>query len=187
IVFEASVILSRRDILRAIAVSSFTPLPKATAKQTAQLTPSRSLAWRHGACLLGDLKYPAGFSQFDYTNANARHGGLVRRAALGTFDSFNMVIAGIKGNLVEGIELIYDSLMAPSLDEPASVYGLVAEAVSYPPDFSWVSFRLRAEARWHDGRPLLPEDVLFSLNAFKTYHPQLSVYYRHVSHAEKTG
>jgi microcin C transport system substrate-binding protein len=50
-----------------------------------------------------------------------------------------------------------------------------------------VSFRLRAAAKWHDGRPVLPEDVLFSLNAFRKYHPQLSVYYRHVVHAEKTG
>ena len=106
---------------------------------------------------------------------------------LGTFDSFNMVVAGVKGDLAEGIELIYDPLMASSLDEAASVYGLIAEAARYPADFSWVSFRLRAQARWHDGRPITPEDVLFSLKAFRTFHPQLSVYYRHVVHAEKTG
>ena len=59
-----------------------------------------------------------------------------------TYDSFNMVVAGVKGNLVEGISLIYDTLMAPSLDEMASEYGLIAEAAHYPADFSWVSFRL---------------------------------------------
>ena len=138
-------------------------------------------------CLLGDLKYPASFERFDYVNANAKRGGVVRRAALGTFDSFNMVVAGVKGDLAEGIELIYDPLMASSLDEAASVYGLIAEAARYPADFSWVSFRLRAQARWHDGRPITPEDVLFSSKAFRTFHPQLSVYYRHVVHAEKTG
>ena len=148
---------------------------------------SQALPWKHGVCLLGDLKYPPSFRQFDYVNANAKRGGLVRRAALGTFDSFNMVVAGVKGDLVEGIDLIHDPLMAPSLDEAASVYGLIAEAACYPPDFSWVSFRLRAAAKWHDGRPILPEDVLFSLAAFRKYHPQLSVYYRHVVHAEKIG
>jgi microcin C transport system substrate-binding protein len=185
-VIGSPVILSRRDVLRATALSAFTPLLKA-GQQPAQVKASQGLPWKHGVCLLGDLKYPPSFRQFDYVNANAKRGGLVRRAARGTFDSFNMVVAGIKGDLVEGIELVYDPLMAPSLDEAASVYGLVAEAACYPADFSWVSFRLRAAAKWHDGRPILPEDVLFSLNAFRKYHPQLSVYYRHVAHAEKTG
>ena len=180
-------ILNRRDVLRATAISFFAPLLRGAAAQPAQATASQAAPWKHGACLLGDLKYAPGFARFDYVNENARRGGIVRRAAQGTFDSFNMVVAGVKGDLVEGIELIYDPLMAPSLDEAASVYGLVADAVRYPEDISWVSFRLRAEARWHDGRPILPEDVLFSLNAFRTYHPQLSVYYRHVVHAAKTG
>ncbi|HUN98402.1 MAG TPA: ABC transporter substrate-binding protein, partial [Bradyrhizobium sp.] len=60
-------------------------------------------------------------------NAAAKPGGGVRRAAQGTFDSFNLVVAGVKGDLAEGIELIYDPLMASSLDEAASVYGLIAE------------------------------------------------------------
>lgn len=179
-------ILSRRDILRATVFSAFTPL-LAVERQSTQATASQALPWKHGVCLLGDLKYPPSFRQFDYVNANAKRGGLVRRAALGTFDSFNMVVAGVKGDLAEGIELIYDPLMAPSLDEAASVYGLVAEAACYLADFSWVSFRLRAAAKWHDGRPIRPEDVLFSLNAFRKYHPQLSTYYNHVVHAEKTG
>ena len=103
---------------------------------------SAAASWTHGASLLGNLKYPAGFRHFDYVNADAPKGGSVRRAAVGTFDSFNTVIAGIKGNLVEGIELIYDTLMAPSLDEVASEYGLVAEAVRYPPDFAWVELQI---------------------------------------------
>ena len=176
-------ILSRRDFLRATAFSAFAPVLKAGQ----QVKASQALPWKHGVCLLGELKYPPSFRQFDYVNANAKIGGLVRQAALGTFDSFNMVVAGVKGDLVEGIDLIHDPLMAPSLDEAASVYGLIAEAACYPPDFSWVSFRLRAAAKWHDGRPILPEDVLFSLAAFRKYHPQLSVYYRHVVHAEKIG
>jgi Bacterial extracellular solute-binding proteins, family 5 Middle len=98
-----------------------------------------------------------------------------------------MVVAGIKGDLAAGVELIYDPLMVLSLDEVASAYGLIAEAARYPADFSWVSFRLRPDARWHDSRPILVEDVLFSLKAFRNLHPQLSIYYRHVKRAAKTG
>jgi hypothetical protein len=57
------------------------------------------------------------------------------------------VIFGVKGDLIEGIELIYDTLMAPSLDEAGSEYGLIAEPVSYPADLSSVCFRLRASER----------------------------------------
>ena len=121
-----------------------------------------------------------GFSHFDYVNPDAPKGGSVRRAAIGTFDSFNMVVAGVKGNLAQGIELIYDTLMAPSLDEAASLYGLIAEAVRYAPDFSWASYRLHPAARWHDGRAITPGDVIYSLEVFKRLHPLLASYYRHV-------
>ena len=69
----------------------------------------------------------------------------------------------------------------------SSEYGLLAEAVSYPDDFSSVSYRLRREAKWHDGTPITPDDVIFSFDAFKKYSPQSSAYYRHVTKAEKTG
>ena len=78
--------------------------------------------------LFGDLKYPAGFKQFDYVNANAPKGGAVRQIALGTFDNFNPVVAGVKGSLAAGIELIYETLAVASLDEVSSEYGLLAEA-----------------------------------------------------------
>jgi microcin C transport system substrate-binding protein len=141
----------------------------------------------HGIALLGEPKYSATFKHFDYVNSNAPHGGAVRQAVVGTYDSFNMVIAGVKGNLVEGLSRIYDTLMAPSLDEVASEYGLIAESVRYPADFSWVSFRLRAAARWHDGKPISPEDVIYSLEMFKKLDPELAAYYRHIVGADKVG
>ena len=144
-------------------------------------------AWRHGIALLGDLKYPAQFARFDYVRALAPRAGTVRRAVVGTYDSFNLVVAGVKGDLVEGIDLIYDTLMVPSLDEVASEYGLIAEAACFPKDCSWVSFRLRPEAEWHDGVGISVEDVIFSLETFKELHPQLAAYYRHVVKAEKIG
>ena len=113
---------------------------------------------------------------------------MVRLIAGGqTFDNLNLVVAGVKGNLAAGVDLIYDTLMVPALDEVSAEYGLLAEAVSYPEDYSSVIYRLRANAKWHDGKPVTPEDVIFSLEAFKKNHPQLSAYYRHVTKAEKTG
>jgi microcin C transport system substrate-binding protein len=144
-------------------------------------------AWRHGVSLFGDLKYPAGFKQFDYVNANAPKGGAVREIGLGTFDNFNVVVAGVKGALAGSIPLIYETLLTPSLDEVSAEYGLLAEALTYPDDFSSASYRLRAEAKWHDGEPVTPQDVIFSLNAFKKNHPQYAAYYRHVVKVEQTG
>ena len=157
-------------------------LPSAAMAQEAAQRP-----WKHGLSLFGELKYPEGFKNFDYVNVNAPKGGAARQIAFGTFDNFNSVVAGVKGSLVAGIDLIYDTLMAPALDEVSTEYGLLAEAVYHPADFAFVTYRLRANARWHDGKPITVEDVIFSLEAFKKNHPQYSAYYRHVTKAEKTG
>ncbi len=143
--------------------------------------------WRHGLSLFGELKYPPGFKQFDYVNPNAPKGGTVRQVALGTFDNFNFVVAGVKGALADGIGSIYDRLFVPALDEASSAYGLLAEAVRYAADYSAAAYRLRQEARWHDGVPVTPDDVIFSFEAVKKYSPQQSAYYRQVLKAEKTG
>jgi microcin C transport system substrate-binding protein len=162
------------------------PLPAWTTRAEAQEGPANA-PWRHGLSLFGDLKYPAGFRQFDYVTASAPKGGTARQIALGTFDNFNVVVAGVKGSLATGVTLLYDTLLADSLDEVTSGYGLVAEAVRYPDDFSYASYRLRAEAKWHDGKPITADDVIFSFEVQKKYSPQLSAYYRHVTKVEKTG
>ena len=143
--------------------------------------------WRHGLSLFGDLKYPAGFKHFEYVNPDAPKGGTVRQIAFGTFDNFNLAVAGVKGSLAMGQGMIYDSLMTSALDEVSSEYGQIAEAVRHPADFSSVTYRLRPEARWHDGKPITPEDVIFSFDTFKKHSPQLAAYYRHVVKAEKSG
>ena len=178
--------LSRRTLLRSGAAALAAPV---TASLPALPSPARAdeKEWRHGLSLFGDLKYPADFKRFDYVNPAAPKGGTVRQIALGTFDNFNLVVSGVKGTLAGGIDLVYDTLTASAFDEVSTEYGLLAEAVSHPADFSSVTYRLRANAKWHDGRPVTPDDVIFSLEAFKRYHPQLSAYYRHVTKAEKTG
>lgn len=179
------VILSRRDLIRGLIATALVRGSVASRARAASDLASKTLTWTHGISLLGRLKYPATFTHFDYVNTHAPRGGMVRRAAIGTYDSFNVVVAGVKGNLARGIELVYDTLMAPSMDEVASVYGLIAEAARYPADHSWVSFRLRAAAKWHDGKSISADDVIFSLEVFKKLHPQLAAYYRHVTKAEK--
>ena len=181
--------LTRRAVVQAGVFTLASPAlsvigGRAAAAQSA--TPAS--IWRHGLSLFGDLRYSAGFKHFEYVNPVAPKGGTVRLIAGGqTFDNLNLVVAGVKGNLAAGVDLLYDSLMAPALDEVSAEYGLLAEAVSYPDDYSSVTYRLRGNAKWHDGKPVTPDDVIFSLEAFKKHHPQLSAYYRHVTKAEKTG
>ena len=176
---------SRRSVLRATAATLATPaLGRLGVTRPAA---AQEPAWKHGLSLFGAPKYPAGFKHFDYVNPAAPKGGTVRQIAFGTFDNFNMVVAGIKGSLADGLELITETLTTPALDEVSTEYGLLAEAVSFPLDRSSVTYRLRANARWHDGRPVTPDDVIYSLDVFKKNSPQLSAYYRHVTKAEKTG
>jgi len=140
---------------------------------------------RHATSLIGTPKYGPDFKQFDYVNPAAPKGGSVRLWAMGTFDTFNIIT--FKGNQAAGIGLIYDQLMTGSMDESSTEYGQIAEWASWPEDYSSVTYKLRDEARWHDGKPLTPEDVIFSLDVFKKYNPQYAFYYKNVTGAEKTG
>jgi microcin C transport system substrate-binding protein len=144
-------------------------------------------AWRHGLSLLDEPKYPADFRHFDYVDPNAPKGGLVRLGVQDTFDNFNLFVAGVKGALESGIPLIYDTLMEQAQDEVSTEYGLLAEAVRHPPDNSSVTYRLRKEARWHDGKPVTPADVVFSFETLKANSPQYAFYYKNVAKAEQTG
>jgi len=141
--------------------------------------------WRHATSLFGDVKYPADFTHFDYVNPDAPKGGTFRRSAIGTFDTLNPF--NIKGTPAAAATQIYDSLMTTSVDEPSSEYGLIAEAMKYPDDYSWVTFRLRPEARWHDGEPITVEDVIWSFHTLKKSHPLFNSYYKNVISAEQTG
>lgn len=181
--------ITRRSILRHGAAALTAPalttigvaLPGIAQAQQSDKT------WRHGLSLFGDPGYPDAFPHFAYVNPAAPKTGAAREAAFGTFDNFNVVVAGVKGALAGGLELIYDTLTTPALDEVSTEYGLLAEAVSYPADFSVATYRLRPQATWHDGKPVTADDVIFSFDAFKKLSPQLGAYYRHVTKAEKTG
>jgi microcin C transport system substrate-binding protein len=179
--------LSIKSLLRTWTAAVLIAAPVVFAAHAVAQETAQERVWRHGMSLFGDLKYAAGFRHFDYVNPNAPKGGAVRLTGFGTYDNFNLVVAGVKGSIGLGVDLIYDTLMTPSFDEVATSYGLLAESATYPADFSSVTYRLRPNAKWHDGKPVTPEDVLFSFNAFKTNHPRYSAYYQHVVKAEKTG
>ncbi len=141
--------------------------------------------WRHGLSLFGALKYQPGFKHFDYVNVAAPKGGTLRMGSIGTFDSLNPFI--LKGRPASLSGMIYDTLLQSSGDEPSSEYGLLAESMSYPEDFSSVTYRLRKNARWHDGKPVTPDDVIFSLEVLKKGHPRYAYYYANIIKVEKTG
>jgi microcin C transport system substrate-binding protein len=183
--------ITRRHLLQSGALAALVPALAATtglpAIGPAAAQSAGEPVWRHALSLFGDIKYPADFKRFDYVNPDAPKGGVARMISIGTFDNFNIAVAGVKGSIAPAAALIYETLMTKSQDEVVTEYGLLAEAASHPDDFSWVIYRLRKEARWHDGKPVTPEDVMFSIEALKKYSPMYASYYRHVVKTEKSG
>jgi len=118
-------------------------------------------------------------------NPDAPKGGTVRLSDTGGFDTLNPIPP--KGTLAAGIGLVYETLMTSSLDEPSTMYGLLAEAMSWPDDYSSVSFRLRPEAKWQDGEPITANDVVWSFDKLVELNPSQKFYYQHVTKAEVTG
>lgn len=142
----------------------------------------------HGFAIQGDLKYPANFDHFDYVNPNAPKGGDVTLQATqrGTFDSFNPFI--LRGNPSAAAAALFQTMTIRSGDEPGSSYCVICETMETPEDRSWVEFTLRREAKFQDGSPITPEDILWTFETLKTKgHPMYRSYYADVMKAEKTG
>jgi len=138
----------------------------------------------HALSLLGEPKYGPDFQHLDYVNPDAPKGGTLRRYALGSFDNFNAFI--VRGQAGPGSSI--ESLMTSPEDDSETEYGLIAESVEVGPDKSWVAFNLRSEPRWHDGKPITVDDVIFSLNILKEKGiPFFGAYYANVSKAEQIG
>jgi microcin C transport system substrate-binding protein len=140
----------------------------------------------HGIALYGDLKYSSSFTHFDYADPDAPKGGAVKFNAIGTYDSFNPYT--LKGVKAAGIGYLFDTLMVASSDEPSSEYGLIAESVDIAPDRLSVVFNLRKEARFHDGSPITPDDVVWTFDTLKSKGaPAYHLYYADVTKAETVG
>lgn len=140
----------------------------------------------HAIAMHGDLRYGPDFKHFDYVNAQAPKGGTLRLSALRTFDTLNpFTLKGVSG---AGTTQPFDTLLTSSADEPFSEYGLLAETIETPPDRSWVRFTLRPEARFHDGKPVTAEDVVWTFNTLVTKgHPRFRLYYGGVDKVTAEG
>ena len=136
----------------------------------------------HGLSAFGDLKYPIDYKHFDYVNPNTPKGGTLNFSVSNwnfnqntqTFNTLNSFV--LKGEAPPRMELCFDALMTSSLDEPDSVYGLVAETVLISADRNTYQFKLRQQARFHDGSPLTAKDVAYSYETLRDMgHPSLSI------------
>ncbi|MCM2474747.1 ABC transporter substrate-binding protein [Rhizobium sp. CG5] len=148
----------------------------------------------HGIAMHGEPALPAGFTHFPYVNPDVKKGGRLAYGVVGTFDALNpFVLKGMR-TTARGMwdpeygNLFYETLMQRSSDEPFSLYGLLAESVEWDEARSFVQFNLNPKARWHDGQPVTPEDVIFSFNLLQEkgrppYNRRLAV----VDKMEKVG
>lgn len=147
-------------------------------------TNSLMAADQYGIALHGGLKYPEGFTHFDTANPNAPKGGELKLGIIGTFDTLNPFI--IKGTVPAGIrDIMFESLMKRSPDEPFSLYGLVAETLDVAADRSWVIYNINSMAKWQDGTPITAKDVAFSYRTFLEHGtPGQKMYYSKVEKVE---
>jgi microcin C transport system substrate-binding protein len=145
--------------------------------------------WETRSALVNPSKYEADFRHYDYVNPQAPVGGTLNRAVMGTFNSFNPFI--VRGAAAAGLGqsggLLYDTLMSQSLDEPGVAHPLIAEALKHPADYSSVTYRLNANAKWHDGQPITAEDVVWSFEKLKELSPLYVRYYANVTGAKALG
>lgn len=183
-------------VLMGMATPAFAqtqPSPSEAAPAAATPAPDTSQApsgdWLTTSALIKPSKYGPTFERYDYVNPDAPKGGTLNRAIPGTFDSFNPFI--IRGAAAAGLAetggLLYDTLMSQSLDEPGVAHPLIAEALKFPDDFSSVTYRLNPAARWHDGQPITPDDVVWSFNVLKKQGPLYQRYYANVTEAVAVG
>ncbi|MBU0674600.1 MAG: extracellular solute-binding protein [Proteobacteria bacterium] len=142
----------------------------------------------HGVSIDGHLKYPSDFKQFDYTSAQAVKGGDLVLHGLGSFDKMNPFT--LKGSAPDALEmLVFETLAAPSLDEPFAEYGLLAQDIETAQDGLSVTYTLDPAARFSDETPVTTEDVVFSLTVLKSdaAHPFYQSYLADIDRAEVIG
>ena len=130
--------------------------------------------YKHGYAFLAEPQYPPDYKHLKYVRADAPKGGEIRIPQMGNWDSFNPIPP--RGRVAAGLSVgsptdnyLFDALMDYAADETATIYGLVADGIAVPEDRAWVGFRLREEPqpRWHDGKPITVEDLVFSFEVYR--------------------
>ncbi|MBN9244067.1 MAG: ABC transporter substrate-binding protein [Mesorhizobium sp.] len=148
----------------------------------------------HGIAMQGEPALPADFSHFTYVNPDAPKGGAITYCVVGTFDNLNPFIIKSLRTTARGVidtiygNLVFEPLMARNYDEAFGLYGLLANDVEMDPDRKWIEFHLDPKAKWSDGQPVTPEDVLFTYDTFtEKGRPPYSDRMKKVAKLEKTG
>jgi len=166
--------------------ATFPSLAAALVALVVTAVPAGAAERSHGLSAFGDLALPEDFGHLRYADPEAPKGGtlsLIGWGGVTTFNSLNNYI--LKGDAAQGLELLFDSLMARAADEPDAVYGLVAESAEVADDGMSVTFYLRPEARFSDGSPVTADDVVFSFETLKEKgHPIYHQMLRDVETAE---
>ncbi|WP_436642130.1 extracellular solute-binding protein [Microbaculum sp. FT89] len=164
---------------RGLSVAAGVLLAFSTAIGTPAAEPSHAIAMH------GEPQYGPDFGNFAYVDPDAPKGGKLTLGVVGSFDSLNPFI--VQGAPARGLrDYVFESLMTRGLDEPFTLYGLLADSVEVPDDRSSVTFRLRPEARFSDGKPVLPEHVIFSWELLmKKGRPNFRTYYSQVEKVEQ--
>jgi microcin C transport system substrate-binding protein len=119
----------------------------------------------HALSLLGEPGLPADFPNWPWVNPAAPKGGEMALAAIGSFDSLNPYI--LRSTPGAGLQRLYDTLLAPSMDEASTEYAHLAAAIEVPADRRGITFVLHDKARWHDGKPVTAEDAVWTFNTLR--------------------
>ncbi|MCR9122859.1 MAG: extracellular solute-binding protein [Phyllobacteriaceae bacterium] len=148
----------------------------------------------HGIAMHGEPALPADYTHFPYANPDAPQDGVVTYGVVGTFDSLNPFVLKSMRTTARGIwdpefgNLVFESLMVRSRDEPFTMYGLLAETIETDAERTWVEFTLNADARWSDGVPVTPEDVIFTYDILtEKGRPPFNRRMARIERIEKTG
>lgn len=178
--------LARLSAVLAAAVLALAPL--------AGVAEETGVPWSHGIAMHGEPALPADFLHLPYADPDAPRGGTVTHGVQGSFDSLNQFIVQGGTTTARGIRdtdfgaLVIESLLERNLDEPFTLYGLLAESVRMPETREWIEFRLNDKARFSDGTPVTVEDVIFSFEILRDKgRPHFRARYARIASMEKTG
>ncbi|MGB7285447.1 MAG: extracellular solute-binding protein [Salaquimonas sp.] len=148
----------------------------------------------HAIAMYGEPMLNADYTHLSYVNPDAPQGGKIAYGVIGSFESVNPFILKSMRNTARGMwdpeygHLYFQSLMTRSKDEPFTLYGLLAEKAEMPDDRSWIEFTLNKNAKWHDGKPVTPEDVIFTYELLTNKaRPPFSTRTKRIQSIEKTG
>jgi peptide/nickel transport system substrate-binding protein len=149
---------------------------------------------KHGIAMLGEPALPENFVSLPYANPDAPKGGHIGYGVVGTFDNLNPFILKSRRTTARGVidtvfgNLVFESLMQRSADEPFTLYGLLAESIDTDEARTWAQFQINPRAKWSDGKPVTPEDVIFTFETFaEKGQPRYSKQKENIAKVEKTG